>query len=144
MRWIRNCGNRARGRLLPLMLGTLLAAGIGGWGGAGLAQDHEPDSPKPFINRGDRFFHQERFAEAAEMFHRAVEAFPQAPIPHLAYGHALFAQGKFIPASRSLQAGVTLFSQMGRSADQSPEFLPPPVGVRAQAGGSGSPRLRGL
>ncbi len=114
MRWIRNRGNRdyaskLRGWLPPLMLGTLLAAGIGGFGGAGLALDHEPDSPKPLINRGDEFFHQERFKEAAEMFRRAVEAFPQAPIPHLAYGHALFAQGKFIPASRSLQAGVTLF-----------------------------------
>ena len=91
---------------MPLMVVMLLCSR-----GVGLALDHgpAPRSAENLVSLGDALFHENRYKDAAKVFQYAATKFPDKPIPHLAYGHALFALGEFTASSKSLQAGITIF-----------------------------------
>lgn len=109
---------------IPIMVALLLASR-----GLGLALNHEEEtrSAEEIVALGDALFHQNRYADAARVFQSATVQFADKPIPHLAYGHALFALGEFTASSKSLQTGIAIFPDWAHAKVDLREFFTHPA-----------------
>lgn len=68
-----------------------------------------------YVALGDMYFQAGNYAAAAREFGKAIERFPDEPIPRLANGHALFAMRSYGAAARSLREGIRLLPVWSRS-----------------------------
>jgi len=73
------------------------------------------------LSTGSQLFREERFAEAAAIFSRAIETSPGHPIAYLARGHCLMAAGQYTAAGASLRQGVEIL----------PSWPSTPIGMRS-------------
>ena len=66
------------------------------------------------IREGDTLFKTSDFSVAAERFKAATEIDPTHPISHFAYGHTLFALGRYAESARAIREGMTRYPDWGK------------------------------
>ena len=82
---------------------------------ASIAAPAVADHAGHYVALGDVYFQARDYAAAAREFAKAMERFPDEPIPRLANGHALFAMRSYGAAARSLREGIRLLPSWSRS-----------------------------
>ncbi len=66
------------------------------------------------MGEGDTLFKQSDFTAAAVRFKAATEVDPTHPMAHFAYGHTLFALGRYAEAAASIREGTSLYPNWGK------------------------------
>ena len=72
------------------------------------ALEHEIARPEAYQNWGDALFLQDRFAEAATLYEKSLEANPDRPLPALGLGECYMRLGRFDEAGVALERAVGL------------------------------------
>lgn len=78
------------------------------------------------LNEGDVAFKRSDYGRAAEAFHQAAVRYPEHPIPHFAYGHTLFALGRYAEATAAIRAGMARHTDWGTMRMNRREFYTDP------------------
>jgi tetratricopeptide (TPR) repeat protein len=67
------------------------------------------------ITNGDGQFAASKYEDAAGLYKKAMENYPEQPVPRFAYGHTLFALGEYDRATDSILKGLELMPKWSRS-----------------------------